>query len=253
MENENPNPSVPGARIRSLNDLRNHLELAAEFRATGGRPFVVLSYAQSVDGSIAGPHREPIRLSGRESMRLTYSIRALCDTILVGIGTVLADDPQLTVKQVPGRNPQPIVLDTRLRTPTGSRLIRRSDLRPWLCHGPEVSSAQAQAMIAAGAEPVPCAVGVDGRIDLSALMQWLSGQGVNSIMVEGGAQVITSFIQNRLADVIIVTISPMFLGGLPVIDTRNAAGRVSFDLAEASYQGLGRDLIVWGRPKWTIE
>jgi len=253
IENENPNSPGPGHLIRSLTDLKDHLALAAKFRAAWGRPFVVLSYAQSVDGSIAGPNREPIRLSGPESMRLTYSIRALCDTILVGIGTVLADDPHLTVKQVPGKNPQPIVLDTRLRTPTESRLVQRSDLRPWLLHGPEISSSRAQALIAAGAEPVPCTVGVDGRIDLAALMQWLAGQGVNSLMVEGGAQVITSFIRHRLADVIIVTISPMFLGGLPVIHTRNSNGRVQFDLAEAFYHGLGRDLIVWGRPKWAVE
>lgn len=253
MENENPNSAVPGHLIRGLNDLKDHLALAAKFRTAWGRPFVVLSYAQSVDGSIAGPNREPIRLSGPESMRLTYTIRALCDTILVGIGTVLADDPHLTVKQVPGKNPQPIVLDTRLRTPTASRLVQRSDLRPWLFHGPEVSSSRAQVMVAAGAEPVSCAVGADGRIDLAALMQWLAGQGINSLMVEGGAQVITSFIRHRLADVIIVTISPMFLGGLPAIDTRNSNGRVHFDLAEAFYQGLGRDLIVWGHPKWAVE
>jgi 3,4-dihydroxy 2-butanone 4-phosphate synthase/GTP cyclohydrolase II len=250
MENEDSNSSIPTQRIRDLNDLKERLSLAAAFRATWGRPFVVLSYAQSVDGSIAGPNREPIRLSGPESMRLTYSIRALCDTILVGIGTVLADDPHLSVKQVAGKNPQPIVLDTRLRTPTESRLVRRSDLRPWLFHGPEVSPFRAQTLIAAGAEPVACAVSADGRIDLAAAMQCLAGREINSVMVEGGAQVITSFIRQRLADVIIVTISPVFLGGLPVIDARHSNGRISVDLTEAFYHSLGRDLIVWGRPRW---
>jgi 3,4-dihydroxy 2-butanone 4-phosphate synthase/GTP cyclohydrolase II len=251
-QSKNLHSAAPGPCIRSLNDLKDHLAAAARFRTAWGRPFVVLSYAQSVDGSIAGPNREPVRLSGPESMRLTYSIRALCDTILVGIGTVLTDDPHLTVKQVPGKNPQPIVLDTRLRTPAESRLVQRADVRPWLFHGPDVSSSRARIMVAAGAEPVTCAVGGDGRIDLAALMQWLAGQGINSLMVEGGAQVITSFIHHRLADAIIVTISPMFLGGLPAIDTRDTARRVHFDLAEAFYQESGQDLIVWGRPNWAV-
>jgi 3,4-dihydroxy 2-butanone 4-phosphate synthase/GTP cyclohydrolase II len=253
MGNASPNSTAPGRCIRGLNDLKDRLAAATRFRTTWDRPFVVLSYAQSVDGSIAGPNREPIRLSGPQSMRLTYSIRALCDTILVGIGTVLTDDPHLSVKQVPGKNPRPIVLDTRLRTPTESRLVQRSDIRPWLVHGPDVSSSRTRTMAAAGAEPVSCAVGADGRIDLAALMHWLAGQGINSLMVEGGAQVITSFIHHRLADVIIVTLSPMFLGGLPAIDTRSASGRVHFDLAEVFYQGSGRDLMVWGRPSWAVE
>ncbi len=116
--------SVPRP-IRGLEDLKKTLALSAGFRAAHDRPYVVLSYAQSVDGSIAGRNRERIRLSGAESMRLTYGIRALCDTILVGIGTVLADDPQLTVKEIEGPSPRPIVLDTHLRTPLGARLIAR--------------------------------------------------------------------------------------------------------------------------------
>ena len=140
----------PGHGLRGLAELKSRLAAAADFRASRGRPFVVLSYAQSVDGSIAGPKRERVRLSGPESMRLTYAIRALCDTILVGIGTVLADDPSLTVKQVPGKSPQPIVLDTRLRTPGKASLLRRPDARPWLIHGPGVPPSRAQALIAAG-------------------------------------------------------------------------------------------------------
>lgn len=239
-----------GHGLRGLDELRSRLTAAADFRASRGRPFVVLSYAQSVDGSIAGPKRERVRLSGPESMQLTYTIRTLCDTILVGIGTVLADDPTLTVKQVPGKSPQPIVLDTHLRTPWKASLLHRPDARPWLIHGPGVPPSRAQALIAAGAEPVPCATGADGRIHLGSLMRWLADRAVNSVMVEGGARVITSFIRNQLADLVVITISPRLLGGLPVIDAGASDGDLDLQLSDAHHQTLGRDFILWARPQW---
>jgi 3,4-dihydroxy 2-butanone 4-phosphate synthase/GTP cyclohydrolase II len=236
--------------IRGLSDLRAQLAETAEFRAVRNRPFVVLSYAQSVDGSIAGRNRERLCLSGPESMHLTYSIRALCNTILVGIGTLLSDDPRLTVKQVQGPNPHPIVLDTRLRTPEAARLLQRPDVRPWLVHDPAAPPGRVRALIRAGAEPVACPTGPDGRIELIALMRWLADQGVNSIMVEGGARVITSFIRQQLVDLIIVTISPRLVGGLPVIDASGSNRAFDLHLDESFYQPLGRDLILWGRPRW---
>lgn len=240
----------PGHGLRGLDELRSRLAAAADFRASRGRPFVVLSYAQSVDGSIAGPKRERVRLSGPESMQLTYTIRTLCDTILVGIGTVLADDPNLTVKQVHGKNPQPIVLDTRLRTPKKACLLHRADVRPWLIHGPGAPPSRAQALSAAGAEPVPCVTGADGRIHLESLMQWLADHAINSVMVEGGARVITSFIRHQLADLVVITISPQLLGGLPVIDAGASDGSLDLQLSDAFYQTLGRDFILWARPQW---
>jgi riboflavin-specific deaminase-like protein len=212
---------------------------------------VVLSYAQSVDGSIAGRCRERIRLSDPESMRLTYAIRTLCDTILVGIGTILADDPRLTVKQVDGPNPHPIVLDTRLRTPETARLLQHPDVRPWLIHGPGAPLERIQALTRAGGAPVACATAADRRIDLAALMRWLAGQGVGSIMVEGGARVITSFIRQQLADVITVTICPRLVGGLPVIDAGELSRSLDLHLDEPFYQALGRDLVLWAHPRWT--
>jgi len=250
MEKESPPPSAPRPLVRGLPDLRALLADTSEFRAVRDRPFVVLSYAQSVDGSIAGRNRERLRLSGPESMHLTYSIRALCDTILVGIGTLLADDPRLTVKYAQGPNPHPIVLDTRLRTPEAARLLRHPDARPWLVHDPAAPRERVRALRRAGGDPVACPTDADGRIDLAALMRWLAGRGVNSIMVEGGARVITSFIRQQLVDLIIVTISPRLVAGLPVIDPAGANRTFDLHLDESFYQPMGRDLVLWGRPRW---
>jgi 3,4-dihydroxy 2-butanone 4-phosphate synthase/GTP cyclohydrolase II len=250
MEKERPDPYAPRHLIRGLPELRAHLADTAEFRTSLKRPFVVLSYAQSVDGSIAGRDRERLRLSGPESMHLTYSIRTLCDAILVGIGTLLADDPNLTAKQATGPNPHPVVLDTRLRTPETARLLRRPDVRPWLVHDPAVPGDRIRTVRRAGADPVACATGADGRIDLDALMHWLAGRGVTSVMVEGGAKVITSFIRAQLVDLIIVTISPRLVGGLPVIDPAGSNRALDLHLEEFYCQPLGRDLVVWSRPLW---
>src|SRR4029079_19395558 len=87
------------------------------------RPFVTLAYAQSVAGSIALEPGRPFALSGPESMRLTHALRAAHDGILIGIGTLLSDDPRLTVRLVQGKSPQPVVVDSQLRTPLQARLF----------------------------------------------------------------------------------------------------------------------------------
>jgi GTP cyclohydrolase II len=97
----------------SIEDFKTVVDQAREFRRKNGRPHITISYAQSLDGSIAALNKEQLQLSGRESMRLTHRLRACCQAILVGIGTVLTDNPSLTVRLVEGRNPQPIILETR--------------------------------------------------------------------------------------------------------------------------------------------
>jgi len=98
---------------------------------TRDRPLVTVGYAQSLDGSIAALPGHPLLLSSSPSTTLTHLIRALHDGILVGIGTVLADDPRLTVRRVSGRSPRPLVLDSRLRFPLYARMLRQ-DLKPWI-------------------------------------------------------------------------------------------------------------------------
>jgi riboflavin-specific deaminase-like protein len=247
-----PYPSVGDPHlIHDVDALRDCLSDAHRFRTAFGRPFVVLSYAQSVDGSIAGRRRERVRFSGHEAMRLTHAIRSLCDTILVGIGTVLADDPQLTVKEPGRRNPQPAVLDTHLRTPLGSRLIERKDAHAWLIHGPGAPPERLARLRQAGAEPMACPTAADGRVDLPELMRRLAERSVDSIMVEGGARVITNFIRHRLADLFVITISPQLLGGLPVIDpAETTGGTFGLHFTQAEFTPLGRDVILWARPCW---
>ena len=118
--------------ITSIEEFETVINRTGEFRLKNKRPFVTVSYAQSLDGSIATVNKQQMQLSGTESMRLTHQLRACCQSILVGIGTVLADNPSLTVRRAEGQNPQPIILDTRLRTPLDADLIKRPDLSTWI-------------------------------------------------------------------------------------------------------------------------
>lgn len=245
-----PFAHLPGGRIDSIEDLEFCLSGAQAFRIKNKRPFITVSYAQSVDGSIATRSRQPIGLSGPASLNLTHRIRACCDAILIGIGTLLADDPRLSVRLVEGSSPQPIILDTHLRTPLNAKLVKRSDTRPWIINAKNNPQILSQALQEAGSRLITCDTARDGRIDLHALMTILYEMQVNSIMVEGGARVITSLINSRLVDQFVVTVSPKFVGGLSVIDSAGLQSATHLELVEVSYRHLGEDLIIWGRPAW---
>ncbi len=216
---------------------------------SSGRPFVTLSYAQSLDGSIATRSGRPLALSGPESMTLTHSLRACHDAILVGIGTVLADNPRLTVRLVAGKNPQPVIVDSRLRFPPYAELLRHPR-PPWIATTQEADHKRQEALEAAGARifRLPSA---NGWVDLDCLLKLLSDLGLNSLMVEGGAQVITSFLVSRLVDQMVLTIAPWLVGGLRVVENVGPSHLPHLPrLRHLSYARLGEDLVVRGEPDW---
>lgn len=218
-----------------------------------GRPRVLLSYAQSLDGSIAARRGMPLLLSGRDSARLTHSLRAVNDAILVGIGTILADDPQLTIRHVPGKNPIPVILDSRLRTPTTARVFDHGPV--WIAATKPVDPEKAAIFEATNVTLLCLPADQNGRVDLQALLAELEQMGVTNLMVEGGASVITSFLSRRLVDYLVLTIAPVLVGGLPSIEAplgeERGKGWTNFPRLESPASGwCGKDLIVWGVPVW---
>ncbi|MFA5835957.1 MAG: RibD family protein [Bellilinea sp.] len=210
-------------------------------------PWVTLSYAQTLDGCIAAEPGKPLEISSPETMQMTHRLRAWHDAILVGIGTVLADDPLLNVRLVEGKDPQPIILDSRLRTPLGSRLIRRSDLHPWIVCSNAAGQDQGAALMAAGAHLLRVEQEPDGCLSLPQMLECLKSLGIASIMVEGGSRVISSFLQAGLADWAVITISPRWAGGLPALDREVGSQRDMPHLIDPEYQQCGPDLVVSGR------
>ncbi len=214
------------------------------------RPLVTVSYAQSVDGSIASHNRKQIRLSSHQSMILTHRIRAACDAVVIGINTLLVDDPLLTVRLIEGASPQPIVLDSKLRIPLQARLLDRTDRRCWLACTDNHGSERVGAVQSRGAEVIRCRRDRRGMVDLSDLLHQLGRRDIRSIMVEGGSQVITSFIKARLVDQMIITIAPRLVGGLPVLDRPAVDNGSLLCFNPISYQFCGPDIVIWAQPQW---
>ncbi len=214
-------------------------------RRRTGRPWVTLAYAQSLDGSIALEAGRPFRLSGPESLKLTHQLRAAHNAILVGIGTVLSDDPQLTVREVTGPNPQTVVLDSHLRLPLVSKLME-SEIKPWIFAAEGAANESRAELESRGTRIWNVFEESDGRLDLQEVLAALGRQNVDSLMVEGGAQVLTSFLQQRLADFIILTLSPQYLGGVPSVE-RGAFQLPQLPrLMDAQVEKIGEDFVVWG-------
>lgn len=235
-----------------LEELSSRLELASSGRRARAvaRPFVTLSYAQSLDGSIAGKDRKPLCLSCAHSMRLTHELRARHDAILVGIGTVVADDPQLNVRLVEGRDPQPIVVDSRLCVPLDANLLKNGR-RPWLA-ATDAAEAEAEAKVAERGGKVLRMPGLEnGWVDLEALLRKLGKRGVAHLLVEGGARILTSFLSARLVDYVVVTVSPRFVGGTPALQPHQLSPFPR--LADWRSERFGDDLVVAGEPRWPGE
>lgn len=207
------------------------------------RPFVSLSYAQSWDGSITLHSGESLALSSPQSLRLTHHLRSLHDGILVGIGTVLADNPQLTVREWQGPDPQPIVLDAHLRMPADARLCQRTDKACWV-----LTSTAGNAPHNANLDLIRLPGNEHGQVCLHRALHELKRRGIRSLMVEGGANVITAFLKQKLVDAIIVTVAPRLVGGYKALgdlgaDNQRELPRISPVFTER----LDDDLIMWGR------
>ena len=200
-------------------------------------------------------------LSGMAAMVLTHQLRAAHDAILVGVGTVLADDPQLTVRLVSGQNPQPVILDSALRTPPGARLMKT---RPpaWIFAAAQAAPERRSKLEQEGARVELSDPNPDGRVDLQRSLSRLSELGIKRVMVEGGAKIITAFLASQLVDALVITIAPVVVGGLRAVEhmvpVKPEAGFGDGPLTIDRFPRLhgfrhGKmedDLILWGKPRW---
>jgi len=206
------------------------------------RPLVTLCYAQSLDGSLTTRAGETLRLSSDAATRMTHQLRSLHDGILVGIGTVLADDPQLTVREWQGMNPQPIVLDSQLRLPASARLCSGNGKRCWVLTGKRDASPRNDC------ELLQVGCNDNGQIDLAAALQLLHQRGIRSLMVEGGASVLTALLQAQLVDAVVLTIAPRIIGGYKAVGELGLSALQPLpQLNPLHSQQLDNELIVWGK------
>jgi GTP cyclohydrolase II len=234
-----------GSASDAMDALLHDLGQSRARKRPKGRPFVTLAYAQSVDGSISIARGQRSALSGPDSLRFTHALRAGHDGILVGVGTVLADDPELRVRLVDGPDPQPVIVDSHLSTPADAKLLARA---PWI--GTTIATATGATnrarMQARGARILACDPQPNGWVDLAALLRHLHDEGMEHLMVEGGARIITSFLEARLVDYVTVTIAPMFMGGLSAVGPLGRGPALGRWVSAR----LGHDLVISGEIAW---
>jgi diaminohydroxyphosphoribosylaminopyrimidine deaminase/5-amino-6-(5-phosphoribosylamino)uracil reductase len=178
-----------------------------------GIPFVTVKFAQTLDGRIATATGDSRWISSETSLKWAHRLRSQHDAVLVGVDTVLKDDPQLTVRLVKGRTPLRIVADSKLRIPLKAKVLKEQGM----AHTIVASTSKANQKKLAALKRM--GIGVltikkdnDGMVDLRALLRVLGRQNISSVLVEGGATTITSFTRQRLADKVIVIIAPKIIG-----------------------------------------
>jgi diaminohydroxyphosphoribosylaminopyrimidine deaminase / 5-amino-6-(5-phosphoribosylamino)uracil reductase len=233
---EDPNPEVAGqgfARLRAAGiavdiglgaaeatrDHAGHIR-----RIRDKRPHVIVKLAVSADDKVAAAGNKPVAITGEAARTRMHLLRAQSDAILVGIGTVLADDPLLTCR-LPGmeaRSPVRIVLDRGLRMPGASRLMHSARHTPlWIMTSETSEAAAAMRLGAAGAQVIRIPSTSSG-LDLAAVLRTLSERGITRLMVEGGARVAASFVSAGLVDEVWLLRGPGTVGadGVPALDAR---------------------------------
>ena len=255
-----PNPKVDGKGIAILREAGikvtelPEFEEAAKFLNRGfvfvhkyGRPFVSLKAAMSLDGRMNLANGSSKWITGIEARTESHRMRAENDAVLVGVGTVLADDPELTVRHVEGINPLRVVLDSKLRTPTSAKVIG-NDGKCLIITSEGADRQKLKALEEAGAK-VSEVSSRGGHVDIESALKHLAGIGVLSLMVEGGAEILSAFLREGLADFVRFFISPRIFGEGKAIITNMNFPDVSeaFRLKDTKTRILGEDIMIEGR------
>jgi len=217
------------------------------------RPTVTVSYAQTLDGRLATASGSSRWISSPESLRFAHQLRAEHDAVAVGVGTACKDDPRLTVRLVPGDDPLRVVVDSSLRTPLSAAVLAHGAAQGTVLavteRAPERRCEEAASL---GATVLRLPADAAGRVDLRALLSELHALGVRSVMVEGGAALITSFFCERLVDRLAVCIAPKILGsGIEAVGDLGIGDLTdSLTLADASVTSYGVDLVLDSRVEY---
>jgi len=215
-----------------------------------GRPLVTVHYAQTIDGRIASRTGDARWVSGERSLRLAHELRAAHDAVLVGIGTVLADDPKLTVRLVPGRSPVRVVVDSRLRVPPDASVLATPDAPTIVATTPAASEERAAAIRSRGARVLRVNADAGGHVDLGEFFARLRDDGVRSLLVEGGRGIITATLRKHLVDRLTVCIAPKVLGeGIAAVgDLGIDRLRDAVRFERAGFIACGGDVVFYGEP-----
>jgi diaminohydroxyphosphoribosylaminopyrimidine deaminase/5-amino-6-(5-phosphoribosylamino)uracil reductase len=220
-----PNPHVAGGGVEKLRaagidvvtgvrevEARGLIAPWSKF-VTRGLPYLSLKLALSLDGRIATRSGASKWVTGPEARIRVHALRAAHDAIAIGIGTALADDPRLTVRDAPGGSPLRVVFDTKLRLPPQSRLVQTAtDVPTLVLCSVDAPASNEEALVTRGVEVLRAPSSAEGRIDPQAALRSLAARGVVTLMVEGGAELAGSILAGRFCDELHAFIAPVLLG-----------------------------------------
>lgn len=216
-----------------------------------GLPFVTVKYAQSLDGRLATATGQSQWISSGSSLRLAHQLRSIHDGILIGIGTLLKDNPRLTVRLVKGTSPLRIIVDTGLKIPLTANVLNDEHIKKTIIVTTKAAEEKKMAAIEKrGAKILKVNQDPQGQVDLREAFFRLGKIGVHSVMVEGGAKVITSLLKNKLVDRLVITIAPKIIGqGIEAVGelgVKELKEAINFD--RIRFKKMGADLIFEGEP-----
>jgi diaminohydroxyphosphoribosylaminopyrimidine deaminase/5-amino-6-(5-phosphoribosylamino)uracil reductase len=258
-----PNPHVTGGGIRRLREAGIAVDVGcrepeaqkliapwAKF-VTTGVPYVTLKLALSLDGRIATRTGASKWVTGPEARARVHQLRAQHDAVIVGIGTAIADDPRLTVRDAPGHSPLRVVLDTKLRLPLAARLVQTArEVPTWVLCTTDAPSSAEEALVERGVEVLRAPSSAEGRIEAVAALKMLAARGVVTAMIEGGAELAGSVLAGAVVDELHCFIAPILLGprGRPgAVDWAGPATPAEAPcIADPQWEVCGVDAHVWG-------
>lgn len=252
-----PDPRVRGAGNRALRAAGIQVDMASPdqqkqcaetnrfflSRVENGRPFVTFKYAMTLDGKLATHTGDSQWITGEAARRWVHTQRAIYDAVMVGIGTVLADDPQLTPREPPGRTPIKIVVDSSGRLKPEHRIFEDASAGVW------VLTTEAAAPRFEGLSVFTIICGDGEAVDLASGLKQCAELGLNSIFVEGGSALFGSLFEKKLFDQVAAFISPAMIGGggpSPVGGTGFEKMSHALQLKDVHWSQLGTDILLEG-------
>lgn len=260
-----PNPKVAGKGIQRLREAGIEVQVGVLERESRKlnevffhymekqRPFVVLKGAMSLDGKIAAPSGESRWITEEAARRDVQELRNRYSSIMVGVGTVIMDDPELTCRMEGGRNPMRIILDSSLRTPLESRVLKNQEENSTLIACTESALPEkARRMEEMGVKLLYCK-SVNRQVDLADLMAKLGNMSIDSVLLEGGATVNESAITRGFVDKLVLYVAPKIIGG---DKSKTFVGGRGIDKLDQAYllriesmERIGEDMKIIAYPK----
>jgi diaminohydroxyphosphoribosylaminopyrimidine deaminase/5-amino-6-(5-phosphoribosylamino)uracil reductase len=262
---EDPNPMVAGRGTARLREHGIEVEVGLLFKEAyrlnerfihnmlTSRPFVVVKTAMTLDGKIAAHTGDSRWITGSASREAVHRLRDEVDGILIGIGTVLADDPELTTRlPAGGRNPIRVILDSNLRIPETARVLDTTEAQTWIVTGPEASVEKAERLRARGVEVISVEKGESG-LDLDVMLHTLYAKGITHLLVEGGASVNGALLEAGLINKVVAFVAPKLIGGAEAPTPYGGVGFAKMSqavgLRDVTVETYGDDLCIIGYPE----